>query len=423
VRPRGRVLYFGIAVLAVAAAQSAVVAAQSAVAAGKIDAAEMASMMRLTVSRWSVSQVDGLLPYGFNFLADQPLEPERMSPANLVRQTFAAFSLARYYDYARDATLADPLRRSLSAFERRSVPIGKGRIQRAVESTRLLSLPVGRWKLKSALDRLGLLYQPVGAGKVISSDGNYSHALTGGVALALLTELTYARVTGDQAFAALRAAWLDGLLSLRMPGAGFREHPLSIDESQYSNGEGWLALAVYADTQPDDIAAPELADVDDIFLRRYTDHPDDMFFAWGAMAAAQRYRTTRDPRFAAYLRRQGDELLGRFEDRLSATDNNCATMEGVAAILSALELSGETDSGRMRALRHWLTQEIAKLPRLQIQPGQQRLDLGGEASLHAPRMAEYAGEFLNGLYEPVTQIDGAGHCLSALLTIQRVRLQ
>ena len=412
---RARALYFGISALTVG---------QSAFAAGTTDPADTASMMRLTVSRWSAAQVDGLLPYGFDFLADRPLEPERMSPPNLVRQAFAAYSLARYYDHARDANLADPLRRALSAFERRSLPIGKGRMQRAVESTRLLSLPVARWKLKSALDTLGLLYQPVGAGRIISSDQSYGHALSGGVALALLTELLYAQVSGDESFAALRMAWLEGLLSLRIPGGGFREHPLSIDESQYSNGEGWLALAVYADTHPDDAAsARELADVDDVFLRRYTDHPDDLFFAWGAMAAFQRYRTTRDPRFAAYLRHQGDEFVGRFEHRLSSSDNNCATMDGVAAILSAFLLSGETESGHVRDLRDWLTQEMGKLPRLQIKPGQQGLELGGDASLRAPRMAQYAGEFLNGLYEPVTQIDAAGHCLSALVTIQRGRLQ
>lgn len=415
-RVRARVVYFSISAAVTASGGSAL-------AADAADAADISSMMRLTVGRWSASQVDGLLPYGFDFLSDQPLEPERMSPANLVRQAFAAYALASYYDYAKDAHLAGALRGALSAFERRSIPIGKGRVQRAVESTRILFLPVARYKLKSALGDLGLLYQPAGAGKVISSDGSYGHALSGGAALALLTELTYAQASGDGSFAPLRIAWLEGLLSLRIPGGGFREHPLSIDESQYSNGEGWLALAVYADTHPDDaVRAVELADVDDVFLRRYSAHPDDLFFAWGAMAASQRYRTTRDTRFATYLQLQADEFLGRFEHRLSSADNNCATMEGVSAIVSALELSGETDSGRMRALRDWLTQEIAKLPRLQIKPSQQGIDLGGEASLRAPRMAQYAGEFLNGIYEPVTQIDAAGHCLSALVTIQR-RLQ
>lgn len=412
-----RALYFTIGSLAS-------VAAACTVTAGATEAVDMATMMRLTVSRWSVTQVNGFLPYGFDFLSDQPLEPDRVSPANLVRQAFAAFSLASYYDYARDATLAEPLRQALSAFERRSLPIGKGRMQRAVESTRIYYFPFARWKLKTALENLGLLYQPSGTGKVMSSDESYGHALTGGVALALLTELVYARASGDERFARLRTAWLEGLLSLRNPGGGFREHPLSIDESQYSNGEGWLALAVYADTHQDDAAsARELADIDDVFLRRYTDHPDDLFFAWGAMAALQRYRTTRDPRFAAYLRHQGDQFLGRFEHRLSSSDNNCATMEGIAAILSALLLSGETESERVRALREWLTQEMAKLPRLQIKPGQQGLGLGGDASLRAPRMAQYAGEFLNGLYEPVTQIDTSGHCLSALVTIQQGRLQ
>jgi hypothetical protein len=65
---------------------------------------------------------------------------------------------------------------------------------------------------------------------------------------------------------------------------------------------------------------------------------------------------------------------------------------------------------------------VNKLPRLQIQPGQTGLTLGGDAYLQAPRMAEYAGGFLAGLYEPLTRVDAAGHCLSAMVTIEREQL-
>ena len=86
-------------------------------------------------------------------------------------------------------------------------------------------------------------------------------------------------------------------------------------------------------------------------------------------------------------------------------------------------LSGENDTARAREIGAWLTREVAKLPRLQIQRGQQTLALGGDALLRAPRMREYAGEFLLGLYEPQTRIDAAGHCLSALVTIERHHLR
>ena len=47
----------------------------------------------------------------------------------------------------------------------------------------------------------------------------------------------------------------------------------------------------------------------------------------------------------------------------------------------------------------------------------------GEAYLRAPRMAQYAGGFLAGVYEPLTRVDAAGHCLSAMVTIERERLR
>src|SRR5258708_18327182 len=67
-------------------------------------------IMRLTVDGWIASQdASGFLPYGFDFLADQAIEPDRMSDANLIRQTGSAFALARYYDYTQDARLRDPI--------------------------------------------------------------------------------------------------------------------------------------------------------------------------------------------------------------------------------------------------------------------------------------------------------------------------
>jgi hypothetical protein len=387
-------------------------------------APDIPAIMRLTVDSWITSQSAGFLPYGFNFLADKAIEPDRMSPANLIRQASSAFALANYYDYAKDARLRDPMRLTLSAFSERSLPIGKGKLQRVVEGTRILSLPVARWKLKTTLDRFGLLYQPSGDGKVVSPDRNYGGALAGTVALALLAEVIYSRASGDDSFAGLRAAWLNGLLSLSIPNGGFRQNPLSIDDSDYDNGEAWLALAVYCDMHRDDArAAKALSDLDDVLLRRYAENPSVNFFGWGGMAAAQRYKTTRDPKFLTYLRRQGDNFLERFQGRFSEDGNHCAVMEGLAATLAVLKASGEKDTDRVLAMHAWLSDEIVKLPRLQIQPGQQGLALGGEAYLRAPRMADYAGGFLAGVYEPLTRIDAAGHCLSAMVIIERDQLR
>jgi hypothetical protein len=387
-----------------------------------VDAPDIPGIMRSTVDAWIASQSDGFAPYGYDFLADKPLEPDRMSPSNLIRQIATAFAAARYLEYTGDAQLREPIRRSLSAMTARSIPIGKSRLQRIVESTRILSLPVGRWKLKNALDRFGLLYQASGEGKVVSSNGKYDGALSGAVALALLTEVIYSSASGDETFAAYRRAWLEGLLSLRIPGRGFRQFPISIDDTDYDNGEGWLALAVYVDKHRDDReTAAALEDLDAALLARYSETPTATFFGWGSMAAAQRFATTRDPKFLDYLQRQADLFVGRWHRRMKPEDNNCAILEGAAAMLPVLDAAGEAESNRVRGLRSWSDGEVAKLPRLQIQPGQKGMALGGEAYLNAPAMAPFAGGFLWSLHEPMTRVDAAGHCLSAMVLLDRAK--
>ena len=387
-------------------------------------AADIPAIMRLTVDSWvASSQATDFIPYGFNFLADKAIEPDLLSPSNLIRQASSSAALANYFDYTSDPKVRDRIQRTLSAFGRLSLPIGKRRLQQLVEATHILSSPVGRWRLKSALGRFGLLYQATGDGKVVSPDGSYNNALAGTVALALLTEIVYSHASGDQSFAGLRAAWRDGLLSLRVPGGGFRQDPSSLDDSDYYNGEAWLALAVYGDLNKDDPgAAKALSDLDDALIRRYSEKPSVNFLGWGAMAAAQRYKTTNDPKFLAYLRQLGDAFVARYQRGFAADANNCAAMEGIGAIAATLKQAGENESDRARALRAWLSGEVTKLDRLQIQPGQQGLTLGGEAYLRAPRMAEYSGAFLAGIYDPLTRVDASGHCLSAMVIIERNQL-
>ena len=387
------------------------------------DAPDLAAIMRLTANYWIESESDGFLPYGYDFLADKPLEPERMSAPNLVRQAATAFAVARYYEFSKDDRLRAPLHRALSALVAKSIPVGKGKLQRALESTRILSLPVARWKLQTALDRAGLLYQSSGSGLLPSANGDYVAAFAGGVALTLLTELVYSSASGDESFAGARRAWLDGLLSLRIPGGGFRHTPILIDDTDYDNGEGWLALAVYVDRHPDDPrAAAELADLDSVLIARYTEAPTTAFFGWGAMSAAQRFATTHDPKFLAYLKRQGELFIERLAPKIQPEDNNCAALEGVAAMLAVLVASNDLDSAPADELQSWASGEIDKLPRLQIQPKQEGMTLGGEAYLRTPQMASFAGGFVWSLYQPVTRVDAAGHCLSAMVTLQKAQL-
>lgn len=380
-------------------------------------ASDDSAIMRSTVDHWLATQTaGGLFPYGFDFLADRPMEAHGMSPSNLIRQAGTVSALAAYYRYTRDERLQEPIQRALSALGRHSLPIGKSQAQYWVERTRVLSLPIARWKLLFALQRFDLLYENTGTGKVVSPDGDYGGAFAGTAALSLLAEVIYASAAGDNRFAELRLAWLEGLLSLRIPGGGFRQTPTSIDDSDYFNGEGWLAIAVYSDLYRDDVrTAAQLSDLDHAMIERYSQNPSRGFFLWGARAAAQRYATTRDPRFARFVREQADLFLAKFQKALDPDHNHCPAMEGVAATLTVLNQSGENDTDRVRKLRSWLTQETVRLPKLQIQPGQADMALGGEARLRAPSMLQFSGAFLLGLYEPTTRIDLGEHCFWAIL--------
>jgi hypothetical protein len=384
-------------------------------------AADRRLMMQLAIDRWVQAQApDGSLAYGFDFLADQPVPPEGRPWTYVVRQVGWMSALAEYYGWSDDARLRAPAVRALNGLRAHSIPLGKARVQDWIESTRILSLPFARWKLTRALDHAGLLYRPDGTGKVVSPDGRYDTALTGAVAVALLAELAYSRASGDESFADLRAAWLEGLTSLRVPGRGFRQSPASIDEDDFSNGEAWLALALYADRFGDDArVAGLLRDLDAVLMDRYARTPTLGFHHWGAMAAAQRWRTTRDPRFLRFLEEQASVFVERLAARLPPGNNNCADVEGAAAALGALDGAGRGNQASAERLRAWVAEQEAIIPRLQLKPGQTRVMLGGDAYLSAPRTAQFAGAFLMGLSYPVTRIDMDMHCVSALVALER----
>ena len=389
-------------------------------------AADLRPLMRGVAEHWRAAQLaDGALPYGWDFMADRDAGPSGDPWMYVVRQAGAFFFLAEYFDRTGDADAREPLVRGLRAIGAHSLPLGKAAAQGWVEHTGILGLPVARWKLRVTLDSAGWLYRPEGPARVVSPDGRYSTALTGATAVALLAELAYAHASGDEQFAGLREGWKQALVDLHVPGHGFRETPASIDESDYSNGEAWLALARYADRFPGDARVQAtLADTDAALMARYSAAPSIKFHHWGAQAAAQRFRTTGDARYRTYLLAQGDVFLRRYARQLAADENNCAAMEGIASIVGVLAAADAPDEATTvaRDLRAWLDRETAKLPRMQIQPGQTRLALGGDAYLQAPRLAAYAGDFLEGVYRPATRVDASGHCLSAMVIMERAGL-
>lgn len=419
-RPAARTIVRGVLRCALgywAAAVLATATGSQTSAADPPTSAERQAIMRLVAENWRETQgPDGFLPYGFDFLEDRATD-HPMSAGYIVREAGTFHVWAKYYRFSGDDRYRDSLRRGIAAFGKRSIPIGKSRTQEWLEATRMLSVPAGRLTLRAALEKFGLLYRPRGAGKLVSADGQYSGTWAGATAFALLAELTYWQASGDNRFAELRSAWRDGLLALRIPGRGFRESATSIDESDYDTGEAWLALAVYADLHRDDRQLRQaLADIDRTLVKRYTEDHSTWFYSWGAMAAAQRWRTTADPIFLHFLTRQAEFFVVRFEQQPGMDDdNNCGQMEGLATALGVMTESGDGGSNLALRVRAHLSREATKFQRLQIPPGRTQLTLGGRSYLVAPSLARFGGAFRSGLFEPVTRIDAAAHCLSALM--------
>lgn len=376
----------------------------------------------LAVSHWlAVQKPSGFLPYGFDLLDNVETERNSLSAPNLTRQTAAAAVLADYYALTGDPRASPAIQRFLRAFARHSLPISKSRTQNLVESTRLLSMPFGRYKIRDALERLGLLYQARGPGKVLSPTRDYSKAYTGAVALALLTELRYSQASGDNSFAPLRQAWLEGLIGLHIPGEGFRQDPTSIETTPYFDGEAWLALAQYHRTYPQDQRVSELLDdVDAVLMQKYGKAFRIDFYHWGTMAAAARFADTQDRRFLDFLKGQTDAFLSR---RTGRTDpnNNCAWIEGVADAVGALASANEERGALARRAMGWIGSEMRKAGQLQIQPGQRELAFP-DARIVAPRMQGFSGCFRGGIHAAYTQVDYTAHCVSAMVKLTRYAL-
>ncbi len=374
--------------------------------------------MALTVERWTASQrASGFFAYGFDFLEDAESEKDTMSAPHLVRQAGSGAVLADYLLLTGDTRASEPLRRLLAALRGHSLPIGKSALQTFIEDSRVLSLPIGRYKLHSALERFGLLYEKQGAGLVLSPSSDYAKAHTGATALALLAEVRYSKATGDSSFADSRRAWLEALIGLRIPGEGFRQVPTSIDHTPYYDGETWVAMAEYHHEFPQDSrAASALVDADTDLLKSYGSAFKLDFFQWGTMAASARYRDTRDPRFLQFVTAQMSVFLERKAE--ADNDNNCALVEGVADGLAALVDGGASSGDLAKKARAWIAREMEKAEKLQIKPGQRGLDFAS-AQVIAPRMSEFAGDFLQGTYLPKTQVDLAAHCVSAMIKIRR----
>jgi hypothetical protein len=108
----------------------------------------------------------------------------------------------------------------------------------------------------------------------------------------------------------VRVGWLRGLLALRIPGAGVREHPETLESGSYSNGEAWLAFALYHELFPDDPdAARALSEIEEFALTWYAANPDTSFYHWGALSSAARRERGDAARLAEFAAQQAEYVL------------------------------------------------------------------------------------------------------------------
>ncbi len=357
----------------------------------------------------------GFFRYDFDFLANKSVEGD-----NIVRQAGAGYILAEYYLQSRDRRVRLAIEATLKASAGRSLPIGKSMWQSALEHTGLLSLPIGRYKLRAGLDRMSLLYLPKGGGKIISQDGRYGTAYTGATAVALLAELQYYQATTDNRFGDLRSAWVKGLMSLWIPGRGFRITPDSIDDSPFFDGEVWLALAYHHELFPGDHSvAALLKSLGGYLMKRYASEVSTGFYQWGTMAAARRFAVTSDPRYLSFIRAQAQTFLGAPRRNSWRGDNSCAEMEGLATAARVLRAQKDPDGSLLERLQARIDEEMENNRGLQIPADGARMAFSDGVFLSSPKLREYSGAFLAGKFVPRTRIDDTLHCVSALIKLMQ----
>ena len=384
------------------------------VMAAPIVEADDADRLRRAVESVQKAQLpSGLLRYDFDFQSGAPSGEDH--PA---RQASVVAVLSEYLLVSRDSSVRDTVARALARFEALSLPIGKSRAQRLVESSGLYFLPRGRHTLARALDRLGLMYRPDGEGAVLSLDGQYREAWVGGTARALFAELMYAEATGDERFDAARARWLRGLAALYVPGLGFRAAPTLIHVTTLSDGQAWLALAHHERRRPaDPVVASMLPELEARLMREQSAAFDTYFYQWGTMAAAVRWDSTRDSRFPAFIEQQAVSVLDEPEE--PEHYNTCAMVEGLATAARVLRDAG----GRSALVRRIVARvegEMRKNYALQIRPVRGRFAVAHGVSIVSPRLAEFDGAFLMESQRPYIRIDMTDHCISAMLKLRQL---
>lgn len=363
----------------------------------------------------------GLFPYDFDFMTGREIDMENIDGMNLVRQTSAAFALGEYLTHFDH----DPARKALLGFLENAVsnslPISKGDIQNSLEWVGFYN----RWRLwhsfREPLYKMGLLFTKEGNAKLVSTGGDYERAWTGATGLSMIAAIKYFETTGDPLFNETITHWKNGLLVLKVPRRGFREAPHYLTESPYVNGEAWLALAEFDRVfHGDRVFKNLLRQLDEYLIETYSNGHNRLFYSWGTMAAVVRAGVTDDERFTVFIYGITKAYLDNLESPDLSKSNSCGSLEGLATFVAFMQAKGRANDPLVLRASDYITQAMGMNRKLQIDEHTAEILPNGKRFID--KLERYRGAFLESLKEPLMQVDLTGHCLNAMLRLERVEL-
>ena len=239
---------------------------------------------------------------------------------------------------------------------------------------------------------------------------------SGAAAVMLMQLMFYEKASGDKEYAYLKKSILRCLKdSYFNEEYGFRELIYREGPHPFYDGEVWFALSLYADFFPEDHEYNNwINTVDNIIMRSYREkrHEVKRFFHWGAQEAAQRYKTTKDPKFLDFLkymfaRIQQDMPFKYIEKNM----NSCTYSEGLADLIEVMD----DPKIRQEALERYdrQMQSVRKLQFLST-------TLPDGTTIH-PDAQQFVGLFYNQPGDYDVMPDTAQHCAIALLKASRLK--
>ncbi len=266
---------------------------------------------------------------------------------------------------------------------------------------------------------------PLASNNFVWAEGNSSYIgkglcfdsdESGAAAVMLMEEMFYEKASGDQEYAHLKKPILRCLRDTYFDkNYGFREVRHKDGPHPFYDGETWLALALYTDFFPEDRKNGDwIKIVDDIIMRSYREksHEIKRFFHWGAQAAAQRYKTTKDPKFLDFLKYmfaqiQQDMPVRYIENNMNA----CTYSEGLADLIEVMD----DPKIRQEALERF-DRQMQGVRKLQLST----TTLPDGNPMH-PYAGKYVGLFHNRPNDFIVMPDTAQHCAVALMKASRLK--